>query len=130
MVLPGKGTGRPAVRGIHNSYCAGVGVYSPHTCAHRNLAAETGGPERRRLPRWGFAVAAVAACRVALVAEAIEHRTATVAAVAHKEAPAVAHREVFAEDRGYFGMEAALHTGLVAVVALPELLHSLCKIVG
>jgi hypothetical protein len=36
---------------------------------------------------------------------------------------------VFAVDTGSFGMEVALHTGLVVVTALPALLHSWCKIV-
>jgi hypothetical protein len=55
------------------------------------------------------------------VVVAIEHRMATVVAVGH--------REVFAVDKGNFGMEVALHTGWVVVTALPALLHSSCKIV-
>src|SRR5271157_3329832 len=122
MVLPGIGTGRPAVRGIHNSYCAGVVAYSQHICAHQNLAAGKGGPELRTLPRWGFVVAVPVAYRVASVAVAVAHRTVLVAAVAH--------RVVFAVDMGNFGMVAALHTDWVAVAGHPELFHSLCKIVG
>jgi hypothetical protein len=41
----------------------------------------------------------------------------------------VAHKVAFAVDMGNPGMEAALHTGWVAVAGLPELFHSLCKIV-
>ena len=117
MVPPGKGTGRPAVRGIHSSYCAGVVAYSQKICAR---AAGTGGQERRTLPRWGSVVAAPVACREALAAEVLEHTMAIAVVVAHKVA--------FAADMGNPGTEAALHTGWVAVAGLPELFHSWCKI--
>jgi hypothetical protein len=54
-----------------------------------------------------------------------------VAVAVHRVAPvaAVGHREVFVVDRGNFGKEVALHTGLVVVTALPALFHSSCKIV-
>jgi len=120
MAPPGKGTGRPAVQGIHNSYCAGVGVDNPHTCARRNLAAGTGGQERQTLPQWDFVFEV--ACKVAPVAEVIEHMMAIAVVVAHRVALAV--------DKDSFEMEAALHTGWVAVAALPALFHSLCKIAG
>jgi len=63
------------------------------------------------------------------VVVAIEHRMATVAVVGHREVPVVAvgRREVFAVDTDNFGMEVALHTGLVVVTALPALFHSSCK---
>jgi len=74
------------------------------------------------LRRWGFAVVvAVVEHTMEPAAEAIEHKMATAAVVAH--------REVFAVDTGSFGMEVALHTGLVVVTVLPALLHSWCKIV-
>jgi hypothetical protein len=112
------GAGRPPVRGIHSSYCAGVVAYSRQICAR---AAGTGGPELRTLPRWGFVVAALAACRAALAAEALEHTMALAVAVVHKVE--------FAVDMGNSATEAALHTGWVAVVELPGLFHSWCKIV-
>ena len=67
--------------------------------------------------------------RMVPVAEAIEHRMATVAVVAHKVVPVAVHREAFAEGTGNFGMEFALHTGWVVVAALQALSHSSCKIV-
>ncbi len=121
MVPLSKGAGRPPGRGIHNSYCAGVVAYSRHICAHQSLAAGTGGPERRTLPRWGFVAAAPVACRVAPAAVVIEH-TMAIAVV-------VAHRVEFAVDMDNSGTGAALHTGWVAVAGLPGLPHSLCKIV-
>src|SRR6266487_166684 len=126
-VPPGKGTGRPAVRGIHNSYCAGVVVYNQHICAHRSFAIGKGGLERQMLRRWGFDfAAAVVVHRVVPAAEEIEHRMVTAAAVVHKVASVgtVAHREVFVVDTDNFGMEVALHIGWVVVTALLALFHS------
>ena len=131
-VLLYRGIGRPAAQDIHNSYCAGVGVYSRNIFSHRSCVTGKGGLERRTLRRWGFdfAVAVVAHTMVPVVV-AIEHTMATVAVAGHRVASVVAvgHREVFAVDTGNFGMEVALHTVLVVVTALPALLHSWCKIV-
>jgi len=41
----------------------------------------------------------------------------------------VAHKVAFAADMGNSATGAALHTGWVAVVELPGLFHSWCKIV-
>ena len=75
-------------------------------------------------------MAAVVAHREVLVVEEIEHRM--VPAAGHKvaSAGAVARREVFAANRGNFGMEVALHTGWAVVTALQAPFHSWCKIVG
>ena len=69
-------------------------------------------------------MAAVVAHRGVLVAEEIEHRM--VPAAGHKvaSAGAVARREVFAVNRGNFGMEVALHTGWAVVAALQAPFHS------
>jgi hypothetical protein len=117
-VLLSKEAGQPPVRGIRNSYCAGVVADSQQIYAR---AAGTGGQERRTLPRWGSVVAAPVACREALAAEVLEHTMAIAVVVAHKVA--------FAVGRDNSGTGAALHTGWVAVAGLPGLFHSLCKIV-
>src|SRR5438876_11951169 len=95
-----RGIRRPVAQGIHNSYCAGVGPYSQHICAHRSFAIGIGDLEHRMLRRWGFAVVvAVVEHTMEPAAETIEHKMATAAVVAH--------REGFAVDTGSFGMEVA-----------------------
>ena len=130
--LLNRGIRRPVARDIHNSYCAGVVVYSQHICAHRSFAIGKGGLERRTLRRWGFdfVVAAVANTEVPVAGE-IEHRVVPVAVAGHRVAfvAAVEHRGVFAVDTGNFGKAVALHTGLAVVNALPALFHNSCKIV-
>src|SRR5260370_24697206 len=78
-VLLYRGIGRPAAQGIHNSYCAGVEVYSRNIFSHRSCVTGKGGLERRTLRRWGFdfAVVVVAHTMVPVVV-AIAHTMATV----------------------------------------------------
>src|SRR5260370_11881330 len=90
-VLLNRGIGRPAAQGIHNSYCAGVGVYSRHIFSHRSCVTGKGGLERRTLRRWGFdfAVAVVAHTMVPVVV-AIGHTMETVALAGPRVASVVA----------------------------------------